>query len=658
MKFAQPIWLYATLLVVPLLVWMFRHFHHRRSEALRQFTSSHLVGSLTANVSPGRRKVKRWLLLTAVALAMLTLARPQYGFRWEEAKRKGIDILFAVDTSRSMLAEDVKPNRLSRAKMAVSDLVSKLEGDRVGLIAFAGGSFLQCPLTLDYDAFRQSLDALDTTIIPTGGTDLARAIQEAETSFGENSKSHKILVLITDGEDLEAKGKEAARAAASRGMKIFTVGVGSAAGELIPIRNESGGVDFLKNEEGKPVRSKLDDATLRQIAEVSGGFYEPLGQQGQGLEAIYDRGLAAIPKQELASKMNKIYIDRFQWTLMLVILLLAMEMMMGDRKLEKRITFLLKRRSRASTLKAIVGMTGFLILMGSTTSHASPQSAERAYKKGQYTAAAQEYRKAAEKSPDNAKLQYNLGAAHYKEKKWNEAASAFQKALKTSETAFQENVFYNLGNSQYRMGQQTEKDKPEQTIQTWKQALQSYENALQLKADDGDAKFNYDFVKKKLEELEKKQEQEKKEHQDQKSQNKQDEKNSKQNQSNDSKDSKNSSGNQDKNDQSQEGKDSKESAQNHPADQKDSSKTDSEKSEKGPQNEKHSSQKEQGNSGKSGEPNEKGNEKEVPPLPGQMTKEEAKNLLDSLKGDEKKMPTKLTPSGSLGSGEDHPKKDW
>jgi Ca-activated chloride channel family protein len=177
-------------------------FDARQRAALAKFASPHLLAQLTASISRGRRLLKRLLFITGVAFLFIALARPQWGFHWEEAHRKGIDILFAVDTSNSMLAQDVKPSRLARAKLAVNDLVNKLGGDRVGLIAFAGTAFLQSPLTLDYDAFLQTLDALDTKVIPEGGTDVAAAILTAEDTFGKEEKNVKIIVLITDGEDL------------------------------------------------------------------------------------------------------------------------------------------------------------------------------------------------------------------------------------------------------------------------------------------------------------------------------------------------------------------------------------------------------------------------------------------------------------------------
>jgi Ca-activated chloride channel family protein len=231
MKFAQPIWLFVGLIACAALLWRYRRFDARQRAELKRFASESLIAQLTGSVSGARRQFKRALVVAGIACAAIALARPLAGFHWEETKRKGLDLLFAVDTSKSMLAQDVRPDRLTRAKMAVEDLLGHLEGDRVGLIAFAGNAFLQCPLTLDYDAFRQSLDAVDTRIIPRGGTDIASAIHEAGAALEGQGHNERILVLLTDGEDLEGSALEAARAAGEQGLKIFTVGVGSANGE-------------------------------------------------------------------------------------------------------------------------------------------------------------------------------------------------------------------------------------------------------------------------------------------------------------------------------------------------------------------------------------------------------------------------------------------
>ena len=263
MQFANSIWLLAGVAACGILALSFYHFQKKSTAALREFASGRLLEKLTQGVSPKKRMIKRVILVMAVAAVFMALARPQMGFQWKEVKRKGIDILMAVDTSKSMLAEDVKPNRLERSKFGILDFVSNLEGDRVGLIPFSGTAFLMCPLTLDYNAFKNSLEALDTGIIPQGGTDLASAIYEAEAAF-QNNANHKILVLVTDGEDLEGEALSAAAEAKKRGLTIYTVGVGTRSGELIPL--VSGGKEgvFVKNEAGQPVKSRLDEPCFKK----------------------------------------------------------------------------------------------------------------------------------------------------------------------------------------------------------------------------------------------------------------------------------------------------------------------------------------------------------------------------------------------------------
>lgn len=288
MNFAQPYWLLAGLAACLFLLWRYRAFNRQQRTALARFVSPRLSAKLTATVSARRRRLKQGVFIAGVACLFIALARPQIGFRWQEVHRKGIEVLVAVDTSKSMLTQDVKPDRLDRAKLAVNDLVSKLDGDSVGLMAFAGEAFLQCPFTADYDAFRESLDSIDTTTIPRGGTDIGGAIREAQSVLDARPGKEKILVLITDGEDLGGDAVAAAQAAGKDGVKIFTVGVGTAAGELIPVLGANGETDFVKDDSGQFVKSRLDETALKQIAAATGGMYEPLGQQGQGLTTIFD----------------------------------------------------------------------------------------------------------------------------------------------------------------------------------------------------------------------------------------------------------------------------------------------------------------------------------------------------------------------------------
>ena len=246
-----------------------------------KFVSAHLRQQLTRSISLGRRRVQRGLFLAALICLFVALAGPLVGFRWEQVSRRGNEIIFAIDTSRSMLTPDVKPNRLTRAKLAIDDFAKKLDGDAVGIVAFAGTAFLACPMTLDYGAFHESLDAIDTNTIPRGGTNISSAIQAAQAALRRRPGSDKILILVTDGEDLEGNALEAAQTAAKAdGLKIYTVGVGTAAGDLIPISPEQGG-GFVKDETGAFVKSRLDEQGLKAIAGRPADSTCPLGTQGR-----------------------------------------------------------------------------------------------------------------------------------------------------------------------------------------------------------------------------------------------------------------------------------------------------------------------------------------------------------------------------------------
>jgi Ca-activated chloride channel family protein len=253
--FVHPGWLAVGLAACLGALWTWRRYDERQRRALAAFVSAHLGAELTRSMSTARRRFKRSLFAASIAFLFISLAEPQAGFHWEQVKRRGNDIIFAVDTSRSMLTPDVKPDRLTRAKLAIDDFVQRLDGDAVGLVAFAGSAFLQCPLTLDYDAFHESLAALDTHIIPRGGTDISSAIRAAQSALHNRAGSDKILILVTDGEDLEGDALDTAKAAFKQdGLKIYTVGVGTANGDLIPLPADQGG-GFLKDNEGHFVRS-------------------------------------------------------------------------------------------------------------------------------------------------------------------------------------------------------------------------------------------------------------------------------------------------------------------------------------------------------------------------------------------------------------------
>ena len=276
MTFAYGHVLWLLLIVLPALVVFFWWAWRERQRLMTQFIQARLLPGLISGVSPMRIKVRFVLITVAFAFLIIAMARPQWGFDWQESKQKGLDIVVAIDTSKSMLAEDIAPNRLQRAKLAALDLMQQAKSDRLGLVAFAGGAFLQCPLTIDDNAFKQSVETLDVNIIPQGGTALAEAINTSLAAFKEGD-NFKVLVLFTDGEDNDENAVAAAEAAAKEGMKIFTIGIGTSEGELLRVKDAKGRTDYIRDDEGNVVKSRLNEALLQQIAGATeGGFYLPM----------------------------------------------------------------------------------------------------------------------------------------------------------------------------------------------------------------------------------------------------------------------------------------------------------------------------------------------------------------------------------------------
>ncbi|MEA1927405.1 MAG: VWA domain-containing protein [Candidatus Auribacterota bacterium] len=322
------IWL---ILLLPLLIVFFRGIVRRKRKAEELFADHPLWEKLRIGVSESKVKFRPVLLVTIAALLIFALLQPRWGYHWEDVKRRGIDLIVAVDTSRSMLADDVKPDRLSRAQRELEDLVRLLKGDRVGLIAFSGSSFVLCPLTLDYGAFRMFVNDLSVSSIPRGGTDIPGAILKAIEAFGDGEGKHKALLIISDGENLEGNYKAAAEEAKKRGIKIFTIGIGNPEGTPIKVEVQ-GGTSYLKDREGNIVVSKLDETVLQQIAVITGGAYHRATASGMELDRIYTDRIAKMDKKELESTRKKIYEHRFQWPLALALLLLILESVMGNKK--------------------------------------------------------------------------------------------------------------------------------------------------------------------------------------------------------------------------------------------------------------------------------------------------------------------------------------
>jgi Ca-activated chloride channel family protein len=324
------------LLLLPPLALLLVLVRARRRRLLSRFGREDLVARLVRAPGAGRWALRTSLILVASAFLVLTLARPRWGERLEEVHRQGVDVIVAMDVSASMLAEDVKPSRLSRAREEVASLIDSLEGDRVGLVAFAGTSYVACPLTLDYAAAKVFLDVLDPALIPVPGTGIAAAIRKSTLTFNSRERRYKVLVLITDGEDHEGGAVAAAKEAARQGVVIYTLGVGTGAGSPIPQRDAGGGVTgYKRDREGKIVTSHLDPVGLAEIAEAAGGKYLPATAEGKEIREIEDR-IARMERRQVGSRLTITYEERYQIPLAVALLALVLDAGVGSRLFPRR----------------------------------------------------------------------------------------------------------------------------------------------------------------------------------------------------------------------------------------------------------------------------------------------------------------------------------
>ncbi len=331
-RFASHIFLYLAVAAVPFMFFFFRLVERGRKKALNLFGDPKLVKFLSASVHRRNRRLSELFFSLAVIFALLAAARPQFGTRLEEIKREGIDLVIALDLSNSMYAEDVKPNRLLKAKYEIRKLIEMLQGDRVALVVFGGEAYLQCPLTLDYEAFLMLLNAVDPTSVPVQGTAIAKAIETGTKAFVQGELTHKVMLLITDGEDHEGDPETAAEAARAEGIKIYTVGIGSPAGVPVPQYDANGNkVGLMKDRQGNMVTTRLDEETLQRVALATDGKYYPARPGQAELEAITNQ-IAGMDKKELDAKKFTQYEDRFQYPLGLAIGLAVLAALLPQRR--------------------------------------------------------------------------------------------------------------------------------------------------------------------------------------------------------------------------------------------------------------------------------------------------------------------------------------
>jgi Ca-activated chloride channel family protein len=492
MRFEYPQLLWLLLVIPPLLVAFFWWALAVRQKLLAKFIEYRLLTQLVVGVSVTRQKWRFALVIAAVVFLIIVLARPQHGYDLQEVEQRGLDIVVAVDTSKSMLATDIAPNRLDRAKLAALELMQKAGADRLGLVAFAGEAFLECPLTVDNTAFQQTVQMLNVNSIPQGGTAIASAIDTALAAFKEKGH-YKALVLFTDGEDNDEGALEAAQNAAKEGLKIFTIGIGSAEGTLVQSTDANGNTDYVRDEKGQVVKSKLNEQLLQQIAVATGGFYLPL-RGANTIDNLYEAGLAPIPKSEGKGKMIRHYHEQYKWFLAIAILVLIAEMLFPERRREAR------KSSRSGTsvaAKVVALLVALCAIPG--LAQASPQSALRDYNAHKYTDAMQEYERLALVATNDYRLIYDAGVAAYRATNYDEAAKVFNVLTLVPDLKMQQRAYYNLGNTQYRMSGSAKDIDALQAA--WEDVIKTYSRAVDLDKQDKDAAYNLEFVKKEVEQI-------------------------------------------------------------------------------------------------------------------------------------------------------------
>ena len=475
-RFEDPIYLYA-LALIPLLAILRFLLVRQQKKRLRKFGDRELVRQLSPDVSRFRSLVKYSLLLTALALLIVMIARPQFGTKINREKRTGIETIIALDVSNSMLAEDVAPSRLDRSKMMVENLVDNFTNDKIGLIVFAGDAFIQLPITSDYVSAKMFLSSISPSMIATQGTDIAKAISMASHSFTQQEGVGKAIIVITDGEDHEGGALEAAKEAKDKGMRVYILGVGSTKGAPIP----TGNGDYMKDNTGQTVMTGLNEQMCREIAQAGGGAYIHVENNSNAQDQL-DHELNKLAKKEIESTVYSDYDEQFQAVGILVLLLLIIEICILDIKnpLLKNIS-LFKRNKKAVAV--------LLVLLVSTTIQAQTdrmlvRHGNKQFRAGNYAEAEVSYRKAVEKNPRNAQAIFNLGNALLGQRKDSAAVSQFEQAAKLETNPIRKSqAYHNIG--VVCQGQKQ-----------FAQAIEAYKESLRNNPADDETRYNLELCKR------------------------------------------------------------------------------------------------------------------------------------------------------------------
>lgn len=495
-RFEDPIYLYL-LALIPLLALIRFFMVHQQKKRLRKFGDPELVRQLMPNVSRFRPMVKFYLLLGALALLIVVLARPQLGTKISHEKRTGIETIICMDISNSMLAEDVTPSRLDRAKMMVENLVDHFTNDKIGLIVFAGEAFVQLPITSDYVSAKMFLSSINPSMLSTQGTDIAAAITMASHSFTQEENIGKAIIVITDGEDHEGGALEAAKEAKERGMNTYVLGVGSPNGAPIP----TGTGDYMKDNSGQTVMSALNEDMCQQLADAGSGAYIHVENNSNAQEQL-DNELDKLAKKETSSTIYSDYDEQFQAVAIIVLLLLILEVCILEIKNPMLKNVSLFKRSKK------VAAVGILLLvavgMQAQSDRKMIRQGNKLYRKGNVAEAEVSYRKAVERNERNAQANYNLGNALMGQRKDSLAITQLEKAAKLETNPLRRaQAYHNMGVicQQHRM---------------FGEAIEAYKEALRNNPTDNETRYNLALCKRQQQDQQQDQNQQNKDNKDNK----------------------------------------------------------------------------------------------------------------------------------------------
>ncbi len=514
-KFENHIFFYAFALI-PVLLGIFIWYLFSLKRKIKKLGDYQLVSSLIPDVSNSKKIIKFILLTLGLSSLILALCNLQTGNKKEEVKREGADIIVCLDVSNSMLAQDLSPNRLERAKYALEKMIDKLQGDRLGIIIFAGEAYVQLPITTDYSAAKLFLGSINTQMVPVQGTNIGAAIRKGLESFGKDEGKNKTIVLITDGENHEPEAIEAAEEANKAGIMVNTIGIGSESGVPIPMVTNGVVGGYRKDKDGNTIVTKLNKSMLTEIAGKANGVFVQATNADIGLDAILNK-LSELDKKQIDTQMYTDYEDQFQWFLAMALLFFILEFFISER-VNAWFREMFNRIMKNNTASTTVIIMGCLLTSFSSFSQVEKQllyDGNNYYHSGQNERALNLYRDALKIKQDFKKANFNLGDAIYKEAVGIKASpnKGLIMGMKPDSLA---NIMFDEAAGQFDVVSQTvsDKDTLHQALhnlgncrvmqKNYQAAVDAYKKALKINPKDEETRYNFAYALKKLQEEQKK----------------------------------------------------------------------------------------------------------------------------------------------------------